>query len=155
LCAQLINANLGIRVLDVHLGGFDTHADQAEWHAQLLAELDSAVRSFFMYLSPGWKDQVVLVTFSEFGRRLEENGDGGTDHGTASNCFVLGNNVKGGLYGSYPALRNLDAWGNLKASVDFRQLYSTIVEKWLHSDPRVVLGRRYTPMSLFRALPGR
>jgi uncharacterized protein (DUF1501 family) len=155
LAAQLLNANLGIRVVDVHLGGFDTHADQAEWHAQLLAELDSGIRAFFTYLQPKWKDQVVVVTFSEFGRRLEENGDGGTDHGTASVCFVLGNNVRGGLYGAYPPLRSLDPWGNLKANVDFRQVYSTIVEQWLHSNPAVVLGRRYTPLNFFRARPGR
>jgi uncharacterized protein (DUF1501 family) len=154
LCARLINANLGIRVLDVHLGGFDTHAEQPDWHAQLLAELDSGIASFFKYLSPKWKDQVVLMTFSEFGRRPEENGDQGTDHGTASVVFVMGQNVKGGLYGEYPSLRNLDDYGNLRPSVDFRQVYGTVVSKWLKADQRDVLGRRYSQLDLFARGPG-
>jgi uncharacterized protein (DUF1501 family) len=154
LCARLINANLGIRVFDVHLGGFDTHADQAAWHATLLAQLDSAVRSFFAYVEPKWKDQVVLMTFSEFGRTPEENGDRGTDHGASSVCFVLGNNVKGGLYGEHPSLRARDVYGNLKATIDFRQVYGTLVEKWLRADQRAILGRRYTPLGFIRAAPG-
>jgi uncharacterized protein (DUF1501 family) len=154
LCARLINANLGIRVFDVHLGGFDTHAGQPDWHAQLLAEFDSGVRAFFSYLQPKWKDQTILMTFSEFGRRPEENGDQGTDHGTASVCFVIGNNVNGGLKGAYPSLRNLDEYGNLKPSVDFRQVYGTILEKWLKADQKAILGRRYTPLDFIAAAPG-
>ena len=154
LCAHLINANLGIRVFDVHLGGFDTHAGQPAWHAQLLSELDTGIRLFFKALAAKWQDQTMLMTFSEFGRRPEQNGDQGTDHGTASVCFLIGNNVDGGRKGAYPKLRDLDQYGNLKPSVDFRQVYGTIVEKWLKADQKAILGRRYTPLDLFAAGPG-
>ncbi|MCU1428442.1 MAG: hypothetical protein JWL83_2442 [Actinomycetia bacterium] len=154
LAARLINANLGIRALHVHVGSFDTHADQPDYHARLLAEVDSAIGSFFRYLEPTWKSRTALMTFSEFGRRPEENGDRGTDHGTASVCFVMGTNVKGGLYGAYPPLRDLDDYGNLKASVDFRQVYATILSSWLKADHRQVLGRAYSGLGFFRSGPG-
>jgi uncharacterized protein (DUF1501 family) len=154
LCAHLINAKLGIRVLDVHLGGFDTHADQPTWHAQLLRELDAGIQAFYKALDPSWRDQVVLMTFSEFGRRPEENGDRGTDHGTANVCFVIGFNVNGGLHGAYPSLQALDQYGNLKPSVDFRQVYATVLRRWLRADAREIVGRKYSALDLFRRGPG-
>jgi uncharacterized protein (DUF1501 family) len=153
LCAHLINANLGIRVFDVHLGGFDTHASQPDWHATLLAQLDGAVAAFYKYLAAKWRKRVVMMTFSEFGRRPEENGDQGTDHGTASVCFVIGSNVKGGVYGTYPSLTDLDQYGNLKPAVDFRSVYGEIVSTWLRAEQRDVLGRRYGKLNLFRSGP--
>ena len=104
LAAHLINANLGIRVIDTELDGFDTHSDQLDWHATLLGRLDTAIDAFFAALAPRWRAQVTLMTFSEFGRRPEENGDGGTDHGTAAPLFVIGDHVKGGLHGAQPSL---------------------------------------------------
>jgi len=80
--------------------------------------------------------------FSEFGRRAKENGSGGTDHGTAAPMFVIGGKVKGGLYGSYPSLSNLDN-GDLKYEVDFRSVYSTIIDSWLKGDTTTILGKTY------------
>ncbi len=141
-------------MISVHHGSFDTHSDQPGYHALLLAQLDSAIGSFFHTLDPTWKSRTALMTFSEFGRRAQENGDRGTDHGAASTAFVIGTNVKGGLYGSYPALRSLDAYGNLRPTVDFRQVYATILSTWLRADPREVLGRTYSGLKFFRHSAG-
>ncbi|MCU1465528.1 MAG: hypothetical protein JWM72_1456, partial [Actinomycetia bacterium] len=119
LAAHLINANLGIHVIDTELDGFDTHSDQVGWHATLLGRLDAAIEAFFTTLSARWLPHVAVMTFSEFGRRPEENGDGGTDHGTAAPHFVIGDHVKGGLHGAQPSLVNLDNDGNFVPSVDF------------------------------------
>ena len=87
-------------------------------------------------------DHVLTLAFSEFGRRVHENANGGTDHGTASEMFLLGKPVKGGLYGSYPSLTDLDH-GDLKYSTDFRAVYATVLDRWLGADSEVVLGKRY------------
>ncbi len=108
LAAHLINANLGIRVFDTEIDGFDTHSDERDWHATLLGRIDNAIAAFFATLSPKWLPNVAMMTFSEFGRRPEENGDGGTDHGTAAPHFVIGDHVRGGLHGTQPSLTNLD-----------------------------------------------
>ena len=154
LCAHLINANLGIRVLDVHIGGFDTHAGQPAAHAELLAEIDEAIEAFFNRIGAQWRDQVCLMTFSEFGRRPESNDDAGTDHGTASCLFVIGANVRGSLQGEQPRFLDLDDNGNLKPQVDFRQVYATIIEKWLRADDQEILGKTYSQLPLFRRGPG-
>jgi uncharacterized protein (DUF1501 family) len=153
LAAHLINANLGIRVFGTSFGSFDTHAGQGWQHAQLLTDLDGAIDAFFAALAPRWRGQVALMTFSEFGRRPEQNGDDGTDHGTASVMFVVGDNVRGGLHGGQPSLTDLDASGNLKPSVDFRAVYATVLSKWLRADDRELLGRTYSPLDLFRSGP--
>ena len=149
LAAHLINANLGIRVFDTELDGFDTHSDQHDWHATLLSQLDGGIESFFATLSPQWRNQVVVMTFSEFGRRPEENGDHGTDHGTAAPHFVIGEYVRGGLYGGQPSLTNLDDSGNLIPSVDFHQMYAPILSTWLGANATSVLGKSYSPLNLF------
>lgn len=117
LCARLINANLGIRVFGVSCGDFDTHSDQAGSHNTRLAEIDNAIEAFFATLGSASTGRVTLMTFSEFGRRVDVNGSGGTDHGTASPLFLVGDKVRGGLYGAQPSLTNLDTHGNLKLSL--------------------------------------
>jgi len=90
----------------------------------------------------GQADNVLTVCFSEFGRRVHENAGGGTDHGTASEMFVVGRQVKGGLYGAYPSLSDLDA-GDLKYTTDFRAVYGTVIDRWLGASSEAVLGRQY------------
>ncbi len=153
LAAHLINANLGIRVIDTSIGGFDTHSDQAGFHATLLSRLDNAIDSFFATLAPRWRGQVALMTFSEFGRRPDENGDGGTDHGAAAPLFVIGDHVRGGLHGAQPSLTDLDGDGDLKPSIDFRSVYASVLDTWLRADDREVLGHTYSPVSLFSSPP--
>ena len=153
LAAHLINANLGIRVVDTSLDGFDTHSDQKDWHATLMARLDAGIDAFYAALAPRWRGQVTLMTFSEFGRRPEENGDAGTDHGTAAPVFVIGDHVHGGLHGTQPSLTNLDGNGNLKPTVDFRALYASILHTWLGADDKAILGHTYTDLSLFSSGP--
>jgi uncharacterized protein (DUF1501 family) len=154
LAARLVNANLGIRVLHVDLGGFDTHASQARDHATLLARFDGAVAAFFSTLQSTWTSRVVLMSYSEFGRRPEANGDGGTDHGTAGVMFVIGDKVRGGLHGATPSLTDLDPHGNLKIGVDFRSVYASVLAKWLAADDTQVLGKTYSKLDLFKAGPG-
>jgi hypothetical protein len=153
LAAHLINANLGIRVIDTGIDGFDTHSDQAGWHATLLSRLDTAIEAIFAALSPRWRGQVTLMTFSEFGRRPEENGDAGTDHGTAAPLFVIGDHVKGGLYGSQPSLTHLEDDGDLIPSVDFRSVYASVLHTWLGADDKALLGMPYTPLPFFASGP--
>jgi hypothetical protein len=155
LCARLINANLGIRVLNTEFGSFDTHSGQAGYHAELLSDLDDGINAFFATLDPAWADRVTIMTFSEFGRRPEVN-DSGTDHGTAGVVFVAGNQVKGGLYGAQPSLASsgLDQYGNLEYNVDFRSVYADIVDSWFGADDFEVLGKTYPKLGLFRAGPG-
>lgn len=138
LAAQMIEAGLGARMYYVALEGFDTHAEQSQSHAQLLTQLGTGIQQFFQRLSTSkHADRVVLMTFSEFGRRVAENASAGTDHGAGSSCFVLGPAVKGGLVGKYPSLAPVDLDnGDLKHNVDFRQLYQTLLTDWLgHKGP--------------------
>lgn len=138
--AQLAANPAGIAVIRVSLGGFDTHAGQAGTHANLLRQLGdglSALRSALAEIDR-WKTTVV-ATYSEFGRRPQENQSGGTDHGTSNAQFVMGGRVRGGLYGAPPALARLDG-GNLPFAVDFRSYYATLMEKWWGMQGREVLG---------------
>jgi uncharacterized protein (DUF1501 family) len=153
LAAHLINANLGIRVIDAGLDGFDTHSDQLDWHATLMSRLDTAIELFYAALDPRWRSQVTLMTFSEFGRRPEEDGDQGTDHGTAAPVFVIGDHVKGGHHGVQPSLTQLDDNGNLVPTVDFRALYANVLHTWLNADDTALLGGSYPGLALFTAGP--
>jgi uncharacterized protein (DUF1501 family) len=138
--AQIIAGDLGTRVIFVSLDGFDTHAQQAGSHQALLAELSSAVRAFFQDLKGHSLDErVVLATFSEFGRRVKENGSLGTDHGAASQVFIAGPSVKGGLHGKHPSLTDL-VEGDLKFHTDFRSVYATLLSKVLDWPAEKVLG---------------
>ncbi len=155
LCARLVNTNLGIRVLNANLDGFDTHTGQPAVHSALLADLDSGIERFFRTLSSDWKRRVVLLVCSEFGRRPEANDGAGTDHGTANTVLVVGDRVSGGLHGAQPPLTpgGLDRYGNLRAQVDFRSVYATVLRRWLRADATEILGRRYEQLDLFASTP--
>jgi uncharacterized protein (DUF1501 family) len=143
LMAGLIGKEFGTRILYTALDGFDTHSGQAEMQARLLGELGQGVQAFFQTLKPSGHDKRVLVmTFSEFGRRVQENGSKGTDHGAASCLFVAGPGIKGGVVGKHPSLTDLDA-GDLKHSVDFRAVYATLLDTWLGCDSKAVLGAKW------------
>jgi uncharacterized protein (DUF1501 family) len=151
LAAQLIDGGLGARLFYVALDGFDTHAAQAAAHANLLRQLSEAVSAFFRDLSArGHRDRILLMTFSEFGRRVRENGSRGTDHGTAAPMLLVGGRVRPGLVGDHPSLRDLDA-GNLRFHTDFRQVYAAILDHWLGVPSRQVLGQDFRPVELFRS----
>jgi uncharacterized protein (DUF1501 family) len=152
--ARLINADLGVRVIGVTIGGWDTHANQLYDQGELLGALDTAIEAFFATLSPAFRDQTALATFSEFGRRPERNGSNGTDHGTASVMLVAGENVRGGLHGAAPSLTALDTRGNLVPTVDFRSVYATLLDRWLDGDPTAVLGGSFEQLDLFTNVPG-
>src|SRR5262249_37358792 len=131
LIAGLIARGFGTRIFYVSLDGFDTHASQGPAPSSLRGALDSSVTSFFQPLkTTGHDGRVRLLTFSEFGRRVQENGSRGTDHGAASCLFVAGPSVKGGVVGKHPSLADLDA-GDLKFHTDFRRIYATLLDGWL------------------------
>jgi len=148
LSAAIIGG-LGVKVGHVTIGGFDTHSDQIVEQPDLLREVSEALYAFYQDLKAANKDQDVLVmTWSEFGRRVKSNGSGGTDHGAAAPMFLLGSPVVGGIYGERPDLRNLDK-DNLRFTTDFRAVYSTILEQWLGASSEAVLGsERFDPIPL-------
>jgi uncharacterized protein (DUF1501 family) len=138
LVASLIQKGLGTRIFYVSLDGFDTHYDQVEVQGKLLGQLGDAIAGFFETIGDDGK-RVLLLTYSEFGRRVKENGSRGTDHGSASCLFVAGPGVKAGPVGSYPSLGDLDD-GDLKFNLDFRRVYATILDGWLKVDSKGILG---------------
>jgi uncharacterized protein (DUF1501 family) len=143
LIASLIAGGLGTRVFYASLTGFDTHANQKAQQPRLLGELAGAVRAFYQDLqAQGNAEKVVVMTFSEFGRRVAENASGGTDHGTAAPMFLFGAPIRPGLYGRQPSLTDLDQ-GDMKFNTDFRSVYATVLEKWLGTPSTPVLGARY------------
>jgi uncharacterized protein (DUF1501 family) len=145
---QLLVSGLTFRVFYVRITGFDTHANQADAQAGLLKDLSDSLTAFYSDLrTRGLADDVTVLSFSEFGRRAAENGSG-TDHGTSQPMFVLGGKVKGGLYGSYPSLSDLDD-DNLKFSTDFRSVYATVLEKWLKLQAISILGQDWSQLNLF------
>lgn len=142
--AEVIVQGLGLRVGYVTLGGFDTHGEQKDTQAQLLQTLAEGLAAFYADLvAHNAADNVVVMTWSEFGRRVEENASLGTDHGTAAPLFVLGNAVQGGIYGEPPDLTSLDANGNLVFTTDFRSVYATVLDRWLGAPASAVLGGDY------------
>lgn len=153
LIAQMIASGLPGQVYFARLGGWDTHSNQATDHPNLQRVLGGAIRAFYDDLksisttSGMAQDRLMVLGYSEFGRRVKEN-NGGTDHGTAGLAFCLGNAVKGGLYGSYPDLTSLDANGNMRysATADFRSLYATVLDRWLGqatTTTNTLLGSNY------------
>jgi uncharacterized protein (DUF1501 family) len=139
----MIAGGLPTRVYYTSQGGFDTHARQTNAHERLLGELNDALSAFANDLKQqGNFDRVLLITFSEFGRRVAENANGGTDHGAAAPMFVLGGAAKPGLFGKYPSLTDLD-YGDLKFNTDFRSVYGTVLDHWLHAPSQIVLGRKF------------
>jgi uncharacterized protein (DUF1501 family) len=151
LVAQVINGNLGTRLFSVSMGGYDTHANQKTTQDKNLAQLGDALDAFMQDLANiGQQDNVVIMTFSEFGRRVKQNGSNGTDHGTAEPMFVMGNKVQGGLYGTYPSLSDLDSNGDLKFNADFRSVYAGMLKDVVGTDPVPILGGDFPAIDVLR-----
>jgi uncharacterized protein (DUF1501 family) len=156
MVAQIITTIPDANLFYVQLGGFDHHSQEIGTnadnftdktkgqHAVLLEAFSLGVKTFYDDLAAhSLADNVVMMTWSEFGRRPNENASHGTDHGTGSPLFVIGNPVHGGLYGLQPSLSDLDSAGNIKFKVDFRSTYATILDKWLGADSQSILGAKY------------
>jgi uncharacterized protein (DUF1501 family) len=150
--AALIAAQMPTRLYYVTYQGnsFDTHVQQADLHTRLLMYTADAVRGFIDDVARlGRGDDVAVMIFTEFGRRVEENGSLGTDHGTATPMFLIGKAVKGGFYGQHPSLTDLDD-GNMKMTTDFRRVYATAIKEWLGYDQtQAVLKGRFAPLGAF------
>jgi len=140
LAAQIIGSNIGTKVIYVQHGSFDTHVNQQAVQDRLLGEFSNAIKAFYDDLAAHGNDRRVLtMTFSEFGRRIEENASKGTDHGEASPLFLIGGGVRGGLYGAAPDLSATNM-GNVKFTTDFRSVYATVLERWLGRPSTAVLN---------------
>jgi len=151
LVAQMIAAEVPTRVYYITLGGFDTHAAQLNRHAGLLQELSQALSLFHRDLKAQKQlDRVLLMTFSEFGRRLNENKQLGTDHGTANVMFLLGGKVKPGLHGSPPDLTRLDEQGDPIYQTDFRSVYAGVLRDWLNAKADRVLAGKFEPLAVVK-----
>jgi len=150
LIARLLKAGFDSRVFYTQQSGYDTHSGQLPTHASLLFELSSALRAFLDDLAAaGLADRVAVLCFSEFGRRVAENGSQGTDHGTAGPVFLAGTGVKPGLVGTTPSLLDLEA-GDLKVGLDFRRVYATVLEDWLGLPSQTALAGTFERLPLFR-----
>lgn len=150
LVAQLIASGLPEKVYYTSLGGFDTHAVQLPTHQNLMAELGDAMAAFQKDLQQhGHADRVLTMTFSEFGRRVKENGSDGTDHGAASQMFLMGPNVAPGIHGKHPSLRDLDD-GDLKHHTDFRQVYATVLSHWLGLPAKSILREDFKTLPILK-----
>jgi uncharacterized protein (DUF1501 family) len=146
--AMLIKNGLSTRIYYVSTSGFDTHANQLGQHANLLRQVSEGLAGFQRQLRMDrTDDRVMTMVFSEFGRRVEENRSGGTDHGTAAPMFFMGKNVKAGLHGAAPSLTDLDS-GDLKFTSDFRQAYADVLENWFGVESKAVLGRKFEPLNV-------
>ncbi len=155
VAARLINANLGFRVLDLGLDGFDTHDSQPADHATLLAQLDTGLATFFSTLDAAYYSRVTVVTMSEFGRTPYSNDSAGTDHGTANVQFVIGPNVKGGHYGQPSSFGPInDQWDRFEMTTDFRNVFGTVIDGWMGGGASAILNGQYENLAFFHAGPG-
>ncbi|HLX26261.1 MAG TPA: DUF1501 domain-containing protein [Candidatus Cybelea sp.] len=146
LAAQIVGSNLGTKVIYVEHGSFDTHVSQRQTQDRLLTQFSDAIAAFYADLAAHGNDRRVLtLTFSEFGRRIEENGNRGTDHGEASPLFLIGGGVRGGLYGTMPDLVATNM-GNVRFGVDFRSVYATVLERWLGRPAATVLNGEFSKL---------
>jgi uncharacterized protein (DUF1501 family) len=149
--ARLIRAELESRIYYTQQAGYDTHIDQYNDHYQLLAQFSGALKAFLDDLQEAkLGDRVLVLVFSEFGRRVEENDSQGTDHGTAGPMFLAGPAVKAGLHGQTPDLTNLED-GDLKMTTDFRNVYATVLSEWLKADPAKCLNGQFETMNLLKS----
>ncbi len=149
MVAQMIRHGLGTRVYYTDMGGFDTHAGQSFRHGQLLGQFAGAVKAFYDDLSAqGNAARVVVMTFSEFGRRVKQNASGGTDHGTAAPMFIVGKDIRPGVFGGHPSLTKLDDNGDLVYGIDFRSVYASVLEQWMGADADAILGERFARVPL-------
>ncbi|MGD9999171.1 MAG: DUF1501 domain-containing protein [Ilumatobacteraceae bacterium] len=154
IAARLINANLGLRVIDLSRGGFDTHENQNAPLTSGLQDLNAGLQAFYATLNPAFNSRVILVTVSEFGRTVKSNDSGGTDHGTSNTSFVIGSNVRGGLYGAMPSLSTLDRNGRMISNVDFRWIYGTLLDGWLGGGGSTILNGAYQNLGFLAGGPG-
>ena len=146
--AQVMASKNDVAVIKISLGGFDTHAGQQNAHNRLVGQLADGLAALRSVLKEFNKwDSTLVMTYSEFGRRPKENMSLGTDHGTANVHFMMGGKVKGGLFGQYPSLSNLDN-GNLKYNIDFRSMYATAIEKWWGFDSYSVMGSSFPTINV-------
>lgn len=159
IVSRLIKGNLGSKIYLVRLDGFDTHANQADDHSYLLSELSQGVRDFYDDLAAdNCSENVLIATFSEFGRRVYQNGSDGTDHGAAAPLFVFGDNIEGGFHGVEPDLspQGIDEFGNVKHQYDFRQVYSSLLTDWFELDKaetESVLGGDFEKIPFISGVP--
>ncbi len=142
--ASLISSDINTRVYYVSLGSFDTHVGQRAKQEKLFSDLNDAIKPFTDDLKLNHRfENMLMITFSEFGRRVRENGSGGTDHGTANNMFLISGGLKiKGILNGMPDLANLTD-GDLNQEIDFKRVYATVLKKWLQADDYQILGRRY------------
>jgi len=146
--SSLILSDINTKIYYVSLGSFDTHVSQQNRQARLFKQMNEAVGAFVTDLKNNNRfDDVLLFTFSEFGRRVSQNASGGTDHGTANNVFLISGGLKQkGLINELPNLADLQD-GDLKYKIDFKQVYATVLNKWLHADDRSILNKQYEYLS--------
>ena len=149
--SQVMLADLGTRVFYTQHGGYDTHAGELDNHAKLWNDLSTAVNDFLADLDEHERgDDAVVMIFSEFGRRIRDNGSG-TDHGSGGVAFILGNSVKGGFYGEYPSLDPSEqVEGDMRFNNDFRGTYATLLDQWMGIDPYTILNDHYEQFDLIR-----
>lgn len=151
LAAQLIDAGLGARLFYVTQDGFDTHAAQLPAHANLMRDVSDSIGAFYRDLAQrGQGERILVMVFSEFGRRGYENGSRGTDHGAGAPILLVGGRVRSGVIGQQPSLVNLQQ-GNLPFAIDFRQVYATVLDRWLGVPSRQVLGENFAAVDVLRA----
>jgi uncharacterized protein (DUF1501 family) len=149
--AQVMFANLGTRIYYTQHGPFDTHSGELADHAKLWEAVSNAVGDFMDDLAEHSREQdAAVLIFSEFGRRIKDNGSG-TDHGSGGVAFVIGGDVDGGMYGEYPSLKEEDQLeGDLRSNNDFRSAYSTVLDQWLGLDPKSIVNGRFEQFALFK-----
>lgn len=148
LAARLINANLGLRVINVGWGDFDGHAGHPAMHRDRMREFNAGLQAFHAALDSRFAGRTLVLTVSEFGRRPQSNNSAGTDHGSASSLMAIGPGVIGGFHGAFPSLTQLDNRRNQIPAVDFRSVYANVLETWLDADSVEVLGGNYTGLSV-------
>jgi uncharacterized protein (DUF1501 family) len=148
--AAMIGGGLPTRVYYVSLGGFDTHANEKGRHDQLMQQFAQGISAFWKDLRKQENDdRVLMMTFSEFGRRVATNASGGTDHGTAAPMFLFGPRIKPGVIGNHPSLTDLDN-GDLKYHTDFRSVYATVLQDWMNAPSKPILGDQFRTLDMVK-----
>jgi uncharacterized protein (DUF1501 family) len=149
--SKVLNANLGTRIFYTQHGGYDTHANQGPVHPKLWTELSQAISDFYADLAEhDVSEDVLMFVFTEFGRRVKDNGSG-TDHGSGGLAFAIGDPVKGGMYSEYPSLEEGDLLeGDLQFNIDYRGVYGSMIENWLHLDPIKVVGGNFEQLDFVK-----
>jgi uncharacterized protein (DUF1501 family) len=149
--AAMIRGGLPTRVYYVSMGGFDTHAGERGRHDNLMQQVADGIGAFWKDMKQsGCDERVLMMTFSEFGRRVQQNASGGTDHGAAAPMFVFGKGVKAGVVGKHPSLTDLDQ-GDLKYNVDFRSVYASILQNWMETPSKPILGQQFPLLPIVKA----